>query len=86
MDPVPKKIVFNVYRGLTGILPLRRMTSLEEEGVAIRKAGKLCGGYYFLNRYRKTWDVKEGGDTGHIRAQTVKVIICLNKQLCLSEL
>ena len=53
---------------------IRECLPQEEEGVDIRKLGKLCGGYYCEKRHSKPWDVKEGGDTCHIRSWPGKVV------------
>ena len=72
---VTKQTVFNVLQKI-GRKPITYENALpmkKREGVYIIKSGKLCGGYYYQKRHSKPWGVKEGGDTGYIRAWTGKI-------------
>ena len=76
LDTFPQQTVFNVLQNL-GRKPIIYENALpmkKREGVYIIKSGKLCGGYYCQKRHIKPWGVREGGDTGHIRAQPGKVV------------
>ena len=53
----------------------------ETKGVAIGKAGKVRWRYSCYKRHGEPWDVEEGGDTGHIRHRTGKVVCSSRESL-----
>ena len=88
LDTVTKQTVFNGLQKI-GRKPITYENDLpikNREGIYIIKSGKLCGGYYCQKRHSKPWGVKEGGDTGHIRAWRGKMFCSSRESLGFTNL